>query len=161
MKAWSTGQRSSACGSHSQIEYDLLVYDVMTPPWKRLRTLFENRYGKAGPDLVMDSGVISKKNPHPVLLSALDDEASIVPTPATCRRAARSTGTRLPHSSRLAEVPQALPVFESTSFSARLSNVSSATGDYVFQPPGSRPPVALAVWPRCYPSRHTLPSSGS
>jgi hypothetical protein len=42
---------------------------------------------------------------------ALDSDASIVPIPAACRRAARSSGTRLPHSSRLPEVPQALPVF--------------------------------------------------
>ncbi len=44
-------------------------------------------------------------------LSALDNDASIVPTPPACRRAARLPGTPLPHSSRLPEVPQALPVF--------------------------------------------------
>jgi len=42
---------------------------------------------------------------------ALDSDASIVPIPSACRRAVRSSGTRLRHSSRLPEVPQALPVF--------------------------------------------------
>ena len=44
-------------------------------------------------------------------LSALDNDTSTVPIPVACRRAAHSSGTRLPHSSRLPEVPQALPVF--------------------------------------------------
>src|SRR5262249_23559960 len=47
--------------------------------------------------------------------SALDIARSNAPFPVACRRAARSSRTRLPRSSRLPEVPQALPVFESTS----------------------------------------------
>ena len=47
----------------------------------------------------------------PAQFSALDNDGSIVLIPSACRRAARSSGTRLPHSSRLPEVPQPLPVF--------------------------------------------------
>jgi len=36
---------------------------------------------------------------------ALDSDASIAPIPTACRRAARSSGTRLRHNSRLPEVP--------------------------------------------------------
>src|SRR5205823_10392983 len=46
-----------------------------------------------------------------VPLFALDNDTSIVPIPAACRRAARSCGTPPRHSSRLPEVPQALEVF--------------------------------------------------
>src|SRR6266705_5350348 len=45
----------------------------------------------------------------PAPLFAPDSDASFVPIPSACRRAARSSGTRPRRSSRLPEVPQALP----------------------------------------------------
>src|SRR5207302_5230142 len=47
----------------------------------------------------------------PAPLFAPDSDASFVPIPSACRRAARSSGTRPRRSSRLPEVLQALPVF--------------------------------------------------
>src|SRR5215469_7336518 len=48
---------------------------------------------------------------HRAPASAPDTASWIVLASAACRRAARSSRTPLPHSSRLPEVPQALPVF--------------------------------------------------